>query len=75
MKKKLKRRCYFSGEKIIKSLAGPADVWNWAIENIWNVMKMRLKDMRPRSRIKATMRNAMIGIWDELEDDLRENLI
>ncbi len=21
------------------------------------------------------MRNAMMGIWDELEDDLRENLI
>jgi transposase len=45
------------------------------IENIWNVMKMRLKAMRPRPRTKATMRNAMMGIWDELEDDLRENLI
>ena len=45
------------------------------IENIWNVMKMRLKARRPRPRTKATMRNAMMEIWDELEDDIRENLI
>ena len=45
------------------------------IENIWNVMKMKLKAMRPRPRTKATMRNAMMDIWDELDDTIRENLI
>jgi transposase len=45
------------------------------IENIWNVMKMKLKAMRPRPRTKATMRNAMMDIWDELDDTIREKLI
>ena len=36
------------------------------IENIWNIKKMRLKALRPRPRTKATMRNAMMDIWDNL---------
>ena len=45
------------------------------IENIWNIKKMRLKALRPRPRTKATMRNAMMDIWDNLEDKIREDLI
>ena len=45
------------------------------IENIWNVMKMKLKALRPRPRTKATMRNAMMDIWDDMGDDIREKLI
>jgi transposase len=52
------------------------EVLNWPpqspdlspIENIWNVMKMRLKARRPRPRTQATMRDAMHEIWEELED-------
>lgn len=45
------------------------------IENIWNIMKMKMKAMRPRPRSKAAMRNAMLDIWDNLEDKVRQDLI
>jgi len=45
------------------------------IETIWNVMKMRMKAMTPRPRTKASMRDAMMDIWDKLEDDLRVKLM
>jgi len=45
------------------------------IENIWNVMKMKMKALRPRPRTTATMRNEMMKIWDELEDELRVNIV
>ena len=59
------------------------EVLNWPpqspdlspIENIWNVMKMRLKARRPRPRTQATMRDAMHEIWEELEDNIRMDLI
>ena len=59
------------------------EVLNWPpqspdlspIENIWNVMKMRLKALRPRPRTKARMRNAMMDIWDELADDIRIKIV
>jgi transposase len=44
------------------------------IENIWNVMKMKMKALRPRPRTKATMRNAMMDIWDGLADETRQKL-
>ena len=44
------------------------------IENIWNAMKMKLKRMKPRPRSHANMRNAMLKIWSELDDDLRVDL-
>ena len=45
------------------------------IENIWNAMKMKLKRMKPRPRSHANMRNAMLKIWSELDDDLRVDLL
>jgi transposase len=45
------------------------------IENIWNIMKMKMKARRPRPRTKATMRDAMLEIWGEIEDITRKNLI
>ncbi len=59
------------------------EVLNWPpqspdlspIENIWNIMKMRLKARRPRPRTHATMRDAMHEIWEELEDNIRMDLI
>jgi transposase len=45
------------------------------IETVWNAMKMKMKARRPRPRTKATMRNAMMDIWDNLEDSTRMGLI
>lgn len=45
------------------------------IENIWNVMKMKMKARRPRPRTFATMRNAMMEIWETLEDRIRVDLL
>lgn len=45
------------------------------IEQIWNVLKMRMKALTPRPRTKATMRDAMLQLWDELEDTLRKELL
>jgi transposase len=45
------------------------------IENIWNVMKMKLKALKPRPRSYAKMRDAMLEIWGELTDDIREHLV
>ena len=38
-------------------------------------MKMKMKAMKPRPRTKATMRNAMMEIWDNLEEDLLEKIV
>ncbi len=45
------------------------------IENIWNVMKMRMKALQPRPRTKANMRDAMMQIWDELEPELLVKIV
>jgi transposase len=45
------------------------------IENIWNIMKMKLKALKPRPRSHAEMRDAMLKIWSELADNLREHLV
>ena len=37
------------------------------IELIWNILKMKMKAMPVRPTTKATMRNAMMEIYDELE--------
>lgn len=37
------------------------------IEVVWNILKMRMKAMRPRPRTKATMLAAMLQIYDDLE--------
>ena len=45
------------------------------IENIWNIMKMKLKARRPRPRSKLDMKNAMLEIWEEIQAETRKNLI
>jgi transposase len=45
------------------------------IENVWNVMKMKMKALNPRPRTMATMREACLEIWNELEDRIRIGLI
>ena len=45
------------------------------IENIWNVLKMKMKALRPRPRTYARMRDAIYEIWPGLQDDIRVNLI
>jgi transposase len=38
------------------------------IEWIWNLCKMKMKALTPRPRTPATMREAILKIWDELDD-------
>ena len=45
------------------------------IENLWNVMKMKMKALKPRPRSHARMRDACLLIWSELGDDIREHLV
>lgn len=45
------------------------------IENLWNCLKMKMKSLKPRPRTHATMRDACLQIWIELEDSLRVRLI
>jgi transposase len=45
------------------------------IEWVWNIIKMKMKAMTPRPRTMATMRNAILDIWDNLEDSTREKTI
>ena len=45
------------------------------IENIWNVLKMKMKALRPRPRTYARMRDAIYLIWPDLQDEIRINLI
>jgi transposase len=41
------------------------------IEMIWNIMKMKLKSLKPRPRNKEDMSAAFFKIWLELGDDIR----
>jgi transposase len=41
------------------------------IEMFWNILKMKMKALRPRPRTKATMRGAMLELWAGLDDELR----
>jgi hypothetical protein len=45
------------------------------IEWVWNIIKMKMKALRPRPRTPATMREAILEIWDNLEDSTREKTI
>lgn len=45
------------------------------IEWVWNIIKMKMKALRPRPRTPATMRAAILDIWDNLEDFTREKTI
>jgi transposase/AraC-like DNA-binding protein len=45
------------------------------IENIWNVLKMKMKALKPRPRSYAKMRDSMLFIWENLGDDIREHLV
>ncbi len=45
------------------------------IENLWNVMKMKMKALKPHPRTHANMRDACLEIWTGLENGLREKLI
>ena len=42
------------------------------IEIIWNVMKMKLKALKPRPRNKGDISAAMHKIWLEIDDDTRQ---
>ena len=41
-----------------------------SIENIWNVMKMKMNALKPRPRSHALMRDACADIWLTLTDDV-----
>ena len=41
------------------------------IEWIWNNIKMKMKAMDPRPRTPATMREAILDIWENLDDRSR----
>ena len=45
------------------------------IENLWNVMKMKMKALKPRPKTHAGMREACQEIWVNLGDELRQQLI
>ena len=45
------------------------------IEWVWNIIKMKMKALKPRPRTPATMRAAILDIWDNLEDSTREKTI
>jgi len=45
------------------------------IEIFWNIMKMKMKALRPRPRKKAEMREAMMDIWLDLDKDLLERVV
>ncbi len=38
-------------------------------------MKKKMKALVPRPRTKATMRDAMMEIWDNLDEDLLEKIV
>ena len=45
------------------------------IENIWNAVKMKMKALRPRPRSHALMRDAVLQIWENLDNHIRTSLI
>jgi transposase len=45
------------------------------IENIWNVLKMKMKALKPRPRSHARMREACRTIWLTLTDEIRVGLL
>jgi hypothetical protein len=45
------------------------------IEWVWNQLKMRMKALEPRPRTPATMREAILNLWDNLDDELRVKTI
>ena len=45
------------------------------IEWVWNIIKMKMKALRPRPRTPATMQAAILAIWDDLEDSTREKTV
>jgi transposase len=45
------------------------------IEWVWNIIKMKMKALKPRPRTPATMRAAILDIWDNLEDSTREKTV
>jgi DDE superfamily endonuclease/Transposase len=66
----------FLAENNIETLEWPPQSPDLSpIENIWNVMKMKMKALRPRPRTHANMRDACLQIWSELDDDIRRNLL
>jgi transposase len=41
------------------------------IEWCWNIIKMKMKALVPRPRTPATIREAILSIWEELDDECR----
>jgi transposase len=45
------------------------------IEWVWNIIKMKMKALKPRPRTTARMQAAILDIWENLEDSTREKTI
>ena len=45
------------------------------IENMWNIMKMKMKALRPRPRTSKELKLACLKLWTEISDDNRKTLI
>ena len=66
----------FLEEKGIQTLEWPPQSPDLSpIENVWNVIVMKMKAMRPRPNSHARMRDTMLDIWEELTDELRVGLL
>jgi hypothetical protein len=65
----------YLGDQDFKTLEWPPQSPDLSpIETIWNVANMKLKAMEPRPRTPARIRNAMLDIWDSLEEQMRIDL-
>ena len=66
----------FLSENNIETLEWPPQSPDLSpIENIWNVLKMKLKVIKPRPRSHAKMRDKCSEIWLTLTDDVRVGLL
>jgi hypothetical protein len=45
------------------------------IEWVWNIIKMKMKALKPRPRTPASIQAAIIDIWENLEDSTREKTV
>lgn len=45
------------------------------IENMWNIMKMKMKALRPRPKTSKELKLACLKIWTEIPNNTRKDLI
>jgi transposase len=66
----------FLSEQNFETLEWPPQIPDLSpIECVWNIIKMKMKALNPCPRTPATMRAAILIIWDNLEDSTREKTI